>query len=164
MFCMVSTLFHVLCFPNQGKIVTVNHLAFFSSNSSNGNVSYVGNINIPYESFAAGIFKESSLMGTFSLPPLNVASINMISTCHGPWVIPYLDQINSFGDFMLLSPIEKAYQAIISTSVVTTKIHDHFSLILDAYWQSPWLNSWDYPDPLNEAFSTNESIIEVMSL
>lgn len=38
MFCVVSTLFRMLCFPHQGKIVTVNQLAFFSSNSPNGNV------------------------------------------------------------------------------------------------------------------------------
>ena len=35
---------------------------------------------------------------------------------------------------------------------------------VDTYSQSPWLGSWDLPDPLNEIFPTNESIFEVMSL
>lgn len=85
--CMVSTLFRVFCFHHQGKIVIVDQLAFFSSNSSNGNVPYVGNTDIPYKSVGVVFFKDSSLMGTFFLPPPNVASINMVSTCHDPWVM-----------------------------------------------------------------------------
>lgn len=113
MFCVVSTLFHGIYFPHQGKIVIFNHLAFFSSNSSNGNVPYVGNTDIPNESVGVGIFIDSSLMGNFPLPPLNVAFINMVSNRHNPWVIPHPDQIDNFGDVMLVSPVEQAYQAII---------------------------------------------------
>lgn len=80
MFCVVYTLFYVLCFPHEGKIVIVDQLAFLSSSSSNGNAPYMGNTDIPYESVGVGIFKDSSLMGTFSLPPPNVAFINVIST------------------------------------------------------------------------------------
>jgi len=35
---------------------------------------------------------------------------------------------------------------------------------LDTSVPSPWLGSWDCPDPLNETFPTDESIVEVMSL
>lgn len=35
---------------------------------------------------------------------------------------------------------------------------------LDMYLQSPWLGSWDSPDPLNEIFPADESTIEVMPL
>jgi hypothetical protein len=107
MFCVVSSLFRVLRFPHEGKIVTVDQLSFFSSGSSNGNVPYVGNTEIPYESVGAGLFKDSALMGTFSLPPPNVHFINMISVSTDPWIIPTLDQIDSFGDAMPLSPLEK---------------------------------------------------------
>lgn len=48
--------------------------------------------------------------------------------------------------------------------MVNYEIHDHFSKSLDTYSQSPWLGSWDYPDPLNETFPTYESITEVISL
>ena len=54
MFGVLSSLFGVLCFPHEGKIVIVDQLAFFSSNSSNGNVPYVGNTEIPYESVGLG--------------------------------------------------------------------------------------------------------------
>jgi len=62
---VVYTLFRVLCFPHEGKIVIVDQLAFFSSSSSNGNVPYVGNTDIPYESVGAGLFKDSTLMEIF---------------------------------------------------------------------------------------------------
>lgn len=78
MFCMVSSFFCVLYFPHEGKIITIDQLAFFSSGSLNGNVPYMGNTNIPYESMGAGLFKDSPSMGAFSLPPLHVASVNMI--------------------------------------------------------------------------------------
>jgi len=162
MFRVVSSLFHVICFPHEGKIVTINQLAFFSSNSSNGNVPYVGNTNIPYESVWVGIFKDSSLMGKFSLPPPHVTSINMISTSSDPWIILTPDQVDSFSDAMLLSPLEQAYQQVVLASTIVSKSHTTLSMHLDMYSQSPWLGSWDSLDPLNKIFPTNESIFEVM--
>lgn len=47
MVCVVSTLFDILSFPHQGKFVTVNQLAFFSSNYSNRNIPYVWNTTTP---------------------------------------------------------------------------------------------------------------------
>jgi hypothetical protein len=38
---IVSTLFHVLRFPHQGKIVMVDQLAYFNSNSCIGNVPLI---------------------------------------------------------------------------------------------------------------------------
>lgn len=65
---------------------------------------------------------------------------------------------------MMLSPIEKAYQALIFAYVTTYEIHDNFSMSLDSYFQSPWLGSSDSLGPFNEAFLAGESITEVMSL
>lgn len=45
-------------------------------------------------------------MGTFSLPPPNVHSVNMISDSIDPWFIPSDDQIESFGHAMRLRPLE----------------------------------------------------------
>lgn len=50
MFCVVSSFFRVLHFPHEGKIFTVDQLSFFTSGSLNGNVPYMGNTKIPYES------------------------------------------------------------------------------------------------------------------
>eukprot|EP00253_Pinus_taeda_P029891 PITA_29891 len=88
---VASSLFHVICFPHQGKIVTVDQLSFFTS-SSDGNVSFVEHTSVPLESVGAGLFKDPTLMGVFSLPPPNIASINMIFVRSDAWVLPPLDQ------------------------------------------------------------------------
>lgn len=133
MFFVVSTFFCVFRFPREGEIVTVDHLRFFSSSSSSGNVSYVGNIDISYESVGPGLFKYFSLIINFSLPPPNVAFVNMISTSYDPWVIPHPDQVDSFSDVIPLNPTEQAYQAIFFASAVTYETHDNLSMHLDAY-------------------------------
>ena len=79
MHAMASSLFYVIRFPHQGKIVTVDQLSFFASSSSHGNIPYVKHTGAPYESVGIGIFKDSTLMGIFPLPPPHVASVNMIS-------------------------------------------------------------------------------------
>jgi hypothetical protein len=38
---VVSTLFRVLCFPHQGKIVTVYQVSYFKSDSHIGNVPLI---------------------------------------------------------------------------------------------------------------------------
>ena len=45
-FCVVSSLFRMLRFPHEGKIVTIDQLSFFSFGSSKDNVPYVGNTEI----------------------------------------------------------------------------------------------------------------------
>lgn len=162
--CVVSSLFHVLHFTHEGKIVIVDQLTFFSSNSSNGNVSYLENTDIPYENVRAGLFKDSSLMGNFFIPPPNITSINMISTSHNPRIIPHPYQADSLGDIMPLSQGEQAYQAIFLASMVTYESHVTLIMHLDMYSQSLWLGSWHFLDPLNETFPTDKSITEVMSL
>jgi len=46
MFYVVSSLFWVLRFPHEGKIVTMDQLSFFSSGPLSDNVPYVGNSEI----------------------------------------------------------------------------------------------------------------------
>jgi hypothetical protein len=82
---VVSTLFCVVCFPYQRKVVTVDQLAFFNSDTRTGNVPFIAKTPPGYENVGVGLLKDSSLMGTFPIPPpdvprLLVASINMIST------------------------------------------------------------------------------------
>lgn len=121
MFCVVSSLFCVLCFPHEGKIVLVDQLSFFSSGPSSGNVPYVGNTEIPYESVGVGLFKDSALMGTFTLPPPNVHLVNMISNSTNPWIIPTEDKNDSFSDAMPLSPLEINYQEIVLASMAASE-------------------------------------------
>jgi hypothetical protein len=153
---VVSTLFRVVCFPHQGKVVTVDKLAFFNSNTRTGNVPFIAKTPPGYENVSVGLLKDSSLMGTFPIPPSNVphssvASINMISTLphelpvsHDPWIVPDPGYHLRFGDEMSLSPVESAYQAIQSTTPSTPSL-DELS-----------------PDPFRVVFPTDEMIMYVM--
>lgn len=151
MFFVVSSLFRVLRFPHEGKIVTVNQFSFFSSSASNGNV--------PYESVGAGIFKYYALMGNF-FSPTSVCRLDQHDLCfYKPMIIPSLDHVDSFGDAMSLSPLEEAYHEIVLASTTTSESHHVLNMYMDTYSQSHWICSWDSLDPLNEIFPTDESIV-----
>jgi hypothetical protein len=111
-----------------------------------------------YENVGVGLLKDSSLMGTFPIPPPNVphpfvASINMISTSvHGtpasydPWMVPNPDDHLHYGDKLPLSPVESTYQAIQSATPSTPSLGD-LSL-----------------DPFCVTFPMDEMIMSVMSM
>jgi hypothetical protein len=122
---VVSTLFRVVRFPHQGKVVTVDQLAFFNANTRTSNVSFIANTPPGYENVGVGLLKDYSLMVTFPIPPPtdiprpSVAYINMISTVPhellvsaDPWIVPDPGDHVRFGNVMPLSPVESAYQAI----------------------------------------------------
>jgi hypothetical protein len=105
-----STLFCVIRFPNQGKFVIVDQLEFFSSDSRTRNIPFIEKTPPGYENVNVGILKDSSLMGTFPIPPTNVpppfvAFINMILTSVGeipesydPWIVSRLEECLHYGD------------------------------------------------------------------
>jgi hypothetical protein len=83
MHVVVSTLLHVLRFPHQGRVVIVDQMAFFNSDSRTSNVPLILKTPISYENFGVGLLKDSTLMGTFpilppDIPPSFVSSINII--------------------------------------------------------------------------------------
>jgi hypothetical protein len=153
---VVSTLFHVVHFPHQGKVVTVDQLAFFNSDTRTGNVPFIAKTLLGYENVGVGLLKDSSLMGTFPIPLpdvpcLLVSSINMMSTAphelpvsSNPWIVPDPRDYTRFGDIMSLSPVESAYQAIHSTSPSILSL-DELS-----------------PNPFHVIFPTDEMIMFVM--
>jgi hypothetical protein len=156
MHTVVSTLFRVVHFPHQGKVVTVDQLAFFNFDTHTGNVPFITKTPPGYESVGVGLLKDSSLMGNFPIPPpdvprSSVASINMISTfphklptSHDPWIVPDPRDHLRYGDAMSLSLVESAYQAIQS-----------------AIPSSPSLGELS-PGPFRVIFPTDEMIMSVM--
>jgi hypothetical protein len=124
MHAVVSTLFHVLHFPHQGKVVTVDQLAFFNSDSHTSNVPFISKTPPGYENVDVGILKDSNFMGTFPIPPPYIpppffASINMISTSvheiptsQDPCIIPDPDDYLLYGEQIPLSLFKSTYQAI----------------------------------------------------
>jgi hypothetical protein len=156
MHAVVLTLFHVVHFPHQDKVVTVDQLALFNSETRTGNVPFIAKTPPGYENVGVGLLKDSSLMGTFPIPlpdvpRSSVASINMISTSihelpvsHDPWIVPDPGDHLRYGDEMLLSPIESAYQAIQLATPSTPSLGELS------------------PDPFRVIFPTNEMIMSVM--
>jgi hypothetical protein len=144
MHAFVSTLFPVVHFPHQGKFITVDQLDFFNSNTHTGNVPFIAKTPPGYENVGVGLLKDSSLMGTFPIPPpdvpcLSIASINMISTSihelpasHDPWIVPDPGDHLRYGDRMSLSPVESAYQAIQSATPSTDE------MIMSVMEDTPW--------------------------
>jgi hypothetical protein len=158
MHVVVSTLFRVLHFPHEGKVVVVDQLAFFNSDSRTSKVPFISKTPPGYENVGVGLIKDSTLMGTFPIPPPNipppfVASINMISTSlhetpvsHDPWIVPDPGDYLRYGEQMHLSPIESAYQAIQSETPSTPSLGD------------------SSPDLFHVVFSMDEMIMSVMSM
>jgi hypothetical protein len=114
----------VIHFPHQGKVFNIDQLAFFNSNSCTSNIPFIAKTPTSYENFGVGLLKDSSLMGMFPIPPLNIpthvfSSIKMISTIIGEihefydtWIVPSSDNCLSYSDKISLSLVELAYQDI----------------------------------------------------
>jgi hypothetical protein len=64
-----STLFHVIHFPHQGKVIKVDQLTFFISYLRTSNVPFIEKTPLGYENVGVGVLKDSLLMGTFPIPP-----------------------------------------------------------------------------------------------
>jgi hypothetical protein len=158
MHAFVSTLFRVVCFPHQGKVITVNQLAFFNSDSRTSNVPFISKTPPDYENVGVGLLKDSTLMGTFPIPPPNipppfVALINMISIfvsenpeSYDPWIVPSPGNHFCYDDIMPLSLVELDYQAIQSKTPSPLSLND------------------TSPDLFHLIFPTNEMIMTIMSM
>ena len=118
MTAIVSSVFQLIKFPHNGKIITIDQLTYFSSDpSSFDNIQHVGKTTIPYKDVGVGLIKDFDLLGTFSFPPPNVspfiATIHMISsntvTFDDPWTVPSDSEVDSFDGAMPLSPFEISY-------------------------------------------------------
>lgn len=75
---ITSSLFRILCFPHEGRIVTIDQMEY-SPKESNASfdsfVPLVNNPKQPVENLGVGIY--SSLMGNFDLPS-SISRINSI--------------------------------------------------------------------------------------
>jgi hypothetical protein len=103
---ITSSVFCILRFPHQGKIITVDQLEYTTPDLHNvaaNNVPFLGNNN--FESVGVGLLKDSSLMGVFPFlapPTAQISTLNTISTqvrqsleLSDPLVVPGLDKHSS---------------------------------------------------------------------
>ena len=164
---VMSSVFRVIKFPHNGKIVTIDQLAYFASNpASLESIQHVGKTTIPYRDVGVGLVKDSGLLGTFPLPPLHevssFASIHMITSStiarDDPWIIPSESELDSFGTSMPLSPYEQAYEALVSlTASLSTKI-DQMNVVHEDSFSSSSSASLTFP----EVVSSDEHLREIL--
>ena len=117
MTAIVSTYFQMIASPNKGIITAINQITFFASMSQvYGSVLLVHTPQLAPQNIGVGLLKESSLIGTFSLPPpattTKIARIEtscMISSTSSELrKITNESQVDMLGEFILPSPIELA--------------------------------------------------------
>jgi hypothetical protein len=154
----VSTLFCVLRFPHQGKVVTIDQMAFFNYDSCTSNVYFISKTPPDYDNVRVVLLKDSTFMGTFPIPPPDipppfVASINMISTTvretldsYDPWVVPSHGDHLCYGEEMPLSRVESAYRDIQSKTPSPPSLCD------------------SSPDLFHMIFPTDEMIMSIMCM
>ena len=71
MTAIVSTYFRMISFPHKSTITVINQLSFFSSASQvTGSIPFVHIPQLELQNIGVGILKDSTLMGTFTLPSL----------------------------------------------------------------------------------------------
>ena len=170
---VASTIYRLVHFPHQGKIVSIDQLDYYTPNvcfDTTANVPLVSNSHQVPELIRAGLFKDPCLMGVFPppVPYAFIAPINMISfvgtlMCD-PWVLPNLTKVETFGDAMLLSPTEMTYSAIQSESKSTICFPQEDEL--DQYSLPEWENipSSLSHDFLSDTLLLDEAILEAMML
>jgi hypothetical protein len=133
---VVSSIFRTLCFPHEGKIVTIHQLSYVhaSPNASIGpSIPMIDNSKLTTEDIGVGMY--SSLMGTFDfVAPIHhiYAISNRFSSSmryvpfrtsyfNNPWTLPSLTMSceghSHIGMEIPLSTEKIAYQAILDSTV-----------------------------------------------
>ena len=105
--------------------MTIDQLAYITldlCSNDDTNVPFIGDNDMCYKNIGTGMFKDYSLLGTFSLPPPNkitLAPIHMISfdnngslRSYDPRVMPHPLEVDSYGSQTSLSAIEISYEVI----------------------------------------------------
>jgi hypothetical protein len=177
---VVATVFQVLLFPHEGRIVTIDQLSFSRPDPALGasTVPMVDNPQAGVVNIGVGLFPY--LMGTFDYPPPQ-GDIKFISNHHkdeifhilsfcttyfqDPWTLPSpsttMDETGQAGMATPLSATEIAYSLVQQASATPDPIlTPELDPLLEPIWaQYSPVNT----DSLDLVFSSNEAIIEVMT-
>ena len=114
MTAVFSSVFQIIMFPHKGNIVKIDQLSYFASDPTSIDIIQdVRKMVIPYEDVGVGLVKDSTLMGTFTMPSPNIpriiANINMITLSTMPfddtWTVPLESELDSYNGKMPLSPL-----------------------------------------------------------
>lgn len=114
---MILMYFRMISFPHKGRITVIDQLEFFASSSQAiGRISLVHRPSISLQNMGVGLFKDLSLMGTFSLlSPSQMVEVAKVETCNmisstssDSWKIPNNSKDDMHNEIIPLSPIELA--------------------------------------------------------
>jgi len=169
MTAVISSVFRVIKFPYNGKIVTIDQLTYFSSDpASSESIQHVDKKIIPYKDVGVGLVKDSGLLGTFHFLSINAdpsfATIHMITSDNiiydDPWIVPSETEIDSFGNSMPLSPYELAYEAVVSFSDKSSTQIDQMNVV----GEEPLFTSTSERITFPEVVSSDEQLREILSV
>jgi hypothetical protein len=177
---VVATIFRVLLFPHEGRIVTIDQLSFSRPDPALG-ASTVPMVDNPQAGVVnIGVGLCPSLMGTFDYPPPQ-GDVKFISTHHkaeifhvssfrttyfqDPWTLPSpsdtMDATGHAGMSTPLSAAEVAYSLVQQTSATPDPIPTpELDPLLEPIWaQDSLVNT----DSLDLVLPSDEAIIEAMT-
>jgi hypothetical protein len=177
---VVATIFRVLLFPHEGRIVTIDQLSFSRPDPALGasTVPLVDNPQAGVVNIGVGLCP--SLMGTFDYPPPQ-SDVKFISTHHkaeifhvssfrttyfnDPWILPSpSDTMEATGHAGMSSPLsaaEVAYSTVQQTSATPDPTP---APELDPLFEPIWAqNSLVDTDSLDLVLPSDEAIIEAMT-
>ena len=146
---VASSLFRVVCFPLDGKVVTVDQISFDNSSSkasSRGSIPIIDHSQLTTENIGVGMYP--SLMGNFSCvaPVLMIgSSLGKTSTLSSsvpfrtshmedPWTLPSLSNLSEVS-----IPVEMDMP--LSTTMVAYQAN--IDLVIDSSTSSSWTEEQD---------------------
>jgi hypothetical protein len=182
MIVVMSSVFHTLCFPHEGNIMTIDQLSFVysSPNVSLGqSIPVINNSQLATKNIGVGMY--SSLMGTFdfSTPNYHVYSMSSRPVSTGrsipfctyyfsdPWTLPSLTSScegqSHAGMAMPLLTVEIVYQVVLDSATDPDPIpslKDEEDLMTRPVWATSLSCSHDC---LDGTLSLDEAIIEAIN-
>jgi hypothetical protein len=177
---VVATVFGVLLFPHEGRIVTIDQLSFSRPDPDLG-ASMVPMIDNPQAGVVnVGVGLCPSLMGTFYYPPPHddvnfiythhKADIFQVSSFHmtyfvDPWILPspsdMMDETGHSGMSMPLSATEVAYSLVQQASTnPDPTLAQELDPLLEAIWAQGSLAT---TNSLDLVLPSDEAVIEAMT-
>lgn len=86
MLVITSVIFHKMCFPHEGNIVTIDQLTYYKPESMISPEFIISSMSNNYSStpltdISPDVYKGSSLFGAFPGPPPLILEPNSLSVC-----------------------------------------------------------------------------------